>query len=200
MNTPIAWIILIANVLLSLSVMNGKSDLHRKLMLHPFSFIREKRYWQVLTSGFIHADITHLLFNMMTFYFFAFPLEQVIGSLSFAILYFLGLVLSDISTIIKHKDNPGYFSLGASGAVSTVLFSYILFDPLTKLYIFFIPIGIPAYIFGGLYLIYCAYAAKQNRGNINHDAHFYGALTGLVITIIMYPNILGHFINTVLGS
>lgn len=200
MNTPVSWTILIVNVVLSLLVLNGSSEKMRGLMLHPFSLIREKRYWQVLTSGFIHGDLTHLLFNMMTFYFFAFPLEQIIGSVSFGVLYFLGLVLSDISTIYKHKDNPGYFSLGASGAVSAVLFSYILFDPLTKLYIFFIPIGIPAYIFGGLYLVYCAYAAKKSGDNINHEAHFYGALTGLIITMIMYPSILSHFISTVLGS
>ena len=89
--------------------------------------------------------------------------------------------------------------MGASGAISAVLFSYILFDPLSRIYIFFIPIGIPAYIFAVLYLGYCMYAAKTQGDHINHEAHFWGAVSGLVITSILFPHILGNFLNSVLG-
>lgn len=200
MGTIFSWIILILTVSVSLFAWNKGDGFLRGLMLNPYTIIRKKTYWQMFTSGLIHADYTHLLFNMMTFYFFAFPLEQIMGSLPFLTVYILGLLLSDLPTIVKHKDNPHYYSLGASGAVSAVLFGYILFDPLTKLYIFFIPIGIPAWLFGGLYLIYSAYAAKQSRGHINHDAHFYGAVTGLIVTIIFYPKVIGHFIQSILGA
>jgi membrane associated rhomboid family serine protease len=137
---------------------------------------------------------------MFTFFAFAFNLEQMMGSWRFGLLYFLGLILSDIPTIFKYKDNFNYNSLGASGAISAVLFSFILYNPMSKIYIMFIPIGIPAVVFGGLYLIYCAYASKNSRDGINHDAHFFGALTGLIFTIIFVPGILQNFISALTGG
>ena len=142
----------------------------------------------------------HLFFNMFTFYAFAFTLEQMMGSWQFGLMYFIALILSDLPTVFKHKDDFHYNSLGASGAISAVLFSYILYNPLSKIYIMFIPIGIPAVIFGGLYLIYCAYASKNSRDNINHDAHFFGALTGLIFTVIFVPGIIQHFIAALTGG
>jgi membrane associated rhomboid family serine protease len=142
----------------------------------------------------------HLIFNMMTFFFFAFTLEAQIGSVKFGLIYFASLILSDIPTIFKHKNDFWYNSLGASGAISGVLFSFILFYPLTPLYLFFIPIGIPAVLFGGLYLLYCVYASRQSRDNINHDAHFFGALTGIIITILIIPGIVPHFLSALFGG
>src|SRR3546814_15713642 len=119
-------------------------------MLHPHSFVRKKRLYTIITSGMIHADFGHLLFNMITYFFFAFPLERILhqtggnGHLQFALIYVGALILSDIPTIMKHRNNPGYASLGASGAISAVLFSFILFMPTPKLYLFF-AIGIPAF-------------------------------------------------------
>jgi membrane associated rhomboid family serine protease len=168
-------------------------------MLHPYSIHRGKKYFTILTSGFIHADMNHLLFNMLSYYFFAFTLEKIVGHWQFALIYLLGLILSDISSIIKNKNNSGYYSLGASGAISAVLFSYILFDPLSRIYLFFIPIGIPAYLFALLYLGYCMYASKNQRDHINHEAHFWGAITGLVVTAMLFPHVLGYFIKSVLG-
>jgi membrane associated rhomboid family serine protease len=133
---------------------------------------------------------------MFSYYFFAFTLERIIGSWQFAILYIASLALSDLSTILKHKDHFWYNSLGASGAVSAVIFSYILFDPLTNFYFIFIPIPIKAVIFGVLYLAYSAYASKQS-GTINHDAHFFGALAGIIITIIFYPKVPAEFIREI---
>jgi membrane associated rhomboid family serine protease len=108
-------------------------------------------------------------------------------------LYIVSLALSDLPTIIKHKNDYWYHSLGASGAVCAVVFSYILFQPMSKMIIFPLPIPIPALIYGVLFLVYSAYSARQSKGSINHDAHFYGALTGLMITIILYPAVVPHF-------
>jgi membrane associated rhomboid family serine protease len=197
--TPVSSLLFVFTIIVSLYGIYGNSYANRGLMLHPYSIKRGKSYYTILTSGFIHADMNHLLFNMLSFYFFAFSLEKIVGHWQFAVIYILGLVLSDISSIIKNKNNSSYYSLGASGAISAVLFSYILFDPLSRIYIFFIPIGIPAYIFAFLYLAYCMYASKNQSDQINHEAHFWGAISGLVITSVLFPHVLGYFLKSVLG-
>jgi membrane associated rhomboid family serine protease len=194
-QTPVASLILLFTVITSIYAFNDPT-LYGKFMLHPYSVYRKNKLYTLITSGMIHSDWMHLIFNMMTFFFFAFTLEAQIGSFKFGLVYFASLILSDIPTIFRHKDDFWYNSLGASGAISGVLFSFILFYPLTPLYIFFIPIGIPAVLFGGLYLLYCVYASKQSRDNINHDAHFFGALTGIIITILIIPGIVPHFLST----
>ena len=198
-QTPVASLILIFTVVTSIYAFNDHT-LYGKFMLHPYSVYRKNKLYTLITSGMIHSDWMHLIFNMMTFFFFAFTLEAQIGSWSFGLIYFLSLVLSDIPSVMKHKNDFWYNSLGASGAISGVLFSYILFYPLSKLYLFFIPIGIPAVLFGGLYLMYCVYASKQSRDNINHDAHFFGALTGIIITILIIPGIVPHFLTALVGG
>jgi membrane associated rhomboid family serine protease len=198
-QTPVASLILIFTVVTSIYAFNDHT-LYGKFMLHPYSVYRKNKLYTLITSGMIHSDWMHLIFNMMTFFFFAFTLEAQIGSWRFGLIYFLSLVLSDIPSVMKHKNDFWYNSLGASGAISGVLFSYILFYPLSKLYLFFIPIGIPAVLFGGLYLMYCVYASKQSRDNINHDAHFFGALTGIIITILIIPGIVPHFLSALVGG
>lgn len=197
--TPVSSLLFVFTIAVSLYGIYGDQRANRELMLHPYSIQRGRKYFTILTSGFIHADMNHLLFNMLSYYFFAFTLEKIVGHWQFALIYILGLILSDISSILKNKNNPGYFSLGASGAISAVLFSYILFDPLSKIYLFFIPIGIPAYLFALLYLGYCMYASKNQGDHINHESHFWGAIAGLVITSLLFPHVLGYFINSILG-
>ncbi|NII84218.1 rhomboid family intramembrane serine protease [Pedobacter riviphilus] len=196
---PVASLIFVFTIITSLYAFYDHS-LYGKFMLHPFSVSKGQNVYTLITSGLVHADWMHLFFNMFTFYAFAFTLERLMGSWQFGLLYFLGLVLSDLPTVIKHKDHFNYNSLGASGAISAVLFSYILFNPMSKIYIMFIPIGIPAVVFGILYLIYCAYASRNSRDHINHDAHFFGALTGLIFTIIFVPGILQNFIAMLTGG
>ncbi|RLJ73728.1 rhomboid family intramembrane serine protease [Pedobacter alluvionis] len=196
---PVASIIFVFTIITSLYAFYDHS-LYGKFMLHPFSVSKGQNVYTLITSGLVHADWMHLFFNMFTFYAFAFTLESLMGSWQFGLLYFLGLVLSDLPTVFKHKDHFNYNSLGASGAISAVLFSYILFNPMSKIYIMFIPIGIPAVVFGILYLIYCAYASRNSRDHINHDAHFFGALTGLIFTIIFVPGILQNFITMLTGG
>jgi len=202
LQMPVASIILIFTVITSVYTFSNP-NLYGKFMLHPYSVSRGKNIYTVLTSGIIHRDWMHLAFNMLTFFFFAFPLEALLAQLSswghiqFLLIYIAALILSDVTTVIKEKNNYNYHSLGASGAISAVLFSYILFNPTMSLYLFFIPIPIPAVIFGPLFLAYCVWAAKSANDSINHDAHFYGALSGLSITILLYPKIVGHFISEV---
>ncbi|QIL39365.1 rhomboid family intramembrane serine protease [Pedobacter sp. HDW13] len=196
---PVASLIFVFTIITSLYAFYDHS-IYGKFMLHPYSVSKGHKVWTVITSGLIHADWMHLFFNMFTFVAFAFTLEQLLGSFKFGLLYFLALILSDLPTIFKHKDHFNYNSLGASGAISAVLFSFILFNPVSKIYIMFIPFGIPAWIFGIIYLIYCAYASKNSRDGINHDAHFFGALTGLIFTIIFVPGILQNFFTLLTGS
>ncbi len=197
--TPLSSLLFVFTILVSLYGIYGNPRVNRGLMLHPYSIKRGHSYHTIITSGFIHADMNHLLFNMMSYFFFAFSLEKIVGHWQFATIYILGMILSDLSSIIKNKNNSSYYSLGASGAISAVLFSYILFDPLSKIYIFFIPIGIPAYIFAGLYLAYCVYASKTQSNHINHEAHFWGAVSGLIITTILFPHVLEYFLQSILG-
>lgn len=195
-NAPVASIIFLFTVITSLYAFSNP-QVYGKFMLHPYSVSRGERVYSIFTSGLIHKDMGHLLMNMFSYYFFAFTLERQMGSMQFAILYIASLALSDLSTILKHKEHFWYNSLGASGAVSAVVFSYILFSPTSTFYVFF-AIPINAVIFGVLYLVYSAYAAKQSS-NINHDAHFYGALAGIIITIIFNPWIVGHFFSQLMN-
>ncbi len=155
-------------------------------MLHPYSIYRKSKIYTLLSSGFVHANFGHLLFNMLTFYFFSFILERVyIGTVSFWILYLAGVLLCDLPTLIKNRNNPGYYSLGASGAISAVLFCWIIYNPTSHISLMIIPFGIPAFVFGPIYLIYCTIASDRQWNNVNHDAHFYGAITGIVFAFIL---------------
>jgi membrane associated rhomboid family serine protease len=196
-NTPISAIILITTVGISLWTMFGNRILFDKMILSPYRVIYEKKWYLVITSSFIHADMFHLMFNMLTFYFFAFKLESVLGPWRFLLIYFGCMILADVTTIIKQKDNYGYGSLGASGAISGILFSSILFFPKASLGIMFFPIPIPAPIFAVLYLAYCYYASRRAGDMINHEAHLWGALAGIILTVLIVPESLTWFISQV---
>jgi len=179
------------------------------MILHPYSVARGTRVYTVITSGMIHADWMHLFFNMLSYYFFAFTLEAGIaptlgnpglpglGHWQFGLLYVLSLILSDLPTVYKHRNDEWYHSLGASGAVSAVVFSAILYRPFDSLYVMFLPIPIYSIVYGALYLIYCNYASKRATDNINHDAHMFGALSGLFLTIILHPHLAHDFFTQV---
>lgn len=200
-NTPVASLIFGLTIGLSVFVFSNP-QWYARLMLNPYAIQRDKtRIYTIFTSGLIHKDWMHLLFNMMTFYFFGFSLEAMFvqfsgptGHLLFAALYIVSLVLSDIPTILQQKNNPHYYSLGASGAICAVLFSFILFQPKAMLGLFMV-IPIPAYLFAFLFLGYCIWASKKAQDGINHDAHLFGALAGLVITLLMYPWAFRHLLS-----
>ena len=156
-------------------------------LFRPYYFVRDRQYDTMILSGFVHADVGHLLFNMFTFYFFAFPMERFIGTTAFLALYFFGLVVSHTCTWYKHRNNPGYASLGASGAISAVLFAYIVYFPNATLMLLPIPVPIPALLFAIGYVAYSYWASSQNTGRINHDAHLCGAVSGLIFVAITNP-------------
>lgn len=198
--TPVASIIFVITIATSLWAFYN-DNIYANMILHPYSVARKERMYTVITSGLIHNDWMHLFFNMLTYYFFAFNLERILGHWQFGLLYVLSLILSDLPTIYKHKNDDWYNSLGASGAVSAVIFSSILFFPLRPLGFILIPgVQIPSFLFAILYLVYCNHASRQGRDNINHDAHLFGALSGMIITIVLYPHVVTDFIGQVSGG
>lgn len=198
-TAPVACVIFVITIITSLLAFSN-NNLYSKMMLHPYTVFRGKDLHTVITSGLIHRDWMHLFFNMLSYFFFAFNLEPVIGHWQFGVLYVLSLILSDMPTVVKHKNDYNYFSLGASGAVSAVIFSTILFDPWNKIFIFPFPFGVWFWAFGILYLVYCHYASKYSRDQINHDAHFFGAISGLMITIVFHHEVLLYFINKIISE
>ncbi len=165
-------------------------------LFRPYYFLRKKQYDTMILSGFVHADVGHLLFNMFTFYFFAFPMERFLGTVPFVILYFFGLIISHTCTWYKHRNNAGYASLGASGAISAVLFAYISYFPTSTLMIIPIPVPIPAFLFAIGYVGYSYWASIQNKGRINHDAHLCGAISGLAFVAITDPGAFARLLGS----
>ena len=187
MNTILIAIIAI-NAIVSFKGFND-TFFFRKYEFHIGS-IRAGEQMRMITSAFLHADIGHLIFNMLTLFFFAPVVTEYLGNLSFVIVYFGSLVFGSLLTMLFHKDDYSYRAVGASGAVTGILYSAILLRPDMSLYLFFIPIPIPAYIFGICYLLYSIYGMKAKNDNIGHTAHFGGAIGGYLITLITAPSLL----------
>jgi membrane associated rhomboid family serine protease len=179
--------ILAVTLAVSLLGLFAAPKLIERALLRPYWLTRNREYHRLITSGFVHADLGHLIFNMITFYSFGFALERHIGTVSFLLLYFIGMVLSELGTCIKHRNNPEYASLGASGAILAVLFASIVYFPNQSLFILPIPVPIPAPLFAVGYLAYTWWASRHSKGRINHDAHIGGALTGLAFVAVTDP-------------
>jgi len=180
----------------------------RKLVLSPVAISRNKEYFRFISSGFIHQDFMHLGFNLYVLYMFGGFLEQLfsiyfpgISNLLFVVMYVLAIVVSDIPSYYKNRNNEYYASLGASGAVSAVIFAVILFEPLLPLRFMFFPFfDIPGVVLGIGYLAYEYYQGKKSTDNINHDAHFYGALFGMIFVLVMRPATLTEFFVKILDG
>lgn len=180
--------IIAINVIISLK---GFEDISffRKYEFHVGS-IRSGEQIRMISSAFLHVDIPHLAFNMLTLYFFAPVVYGYLGNFSFVLIYIGSLLFGSLLTMLFHKDEYSYRAVGASGAVTGILYSAILLEPSMSLYLFFIPIPIPAYLFGIGYLLYSIYGMKAKNDNIGHTAHFGGAIGGFLITIIKLPSLL----------
>jgi len=180
--------IIAVTILFSLKGLNDVA-FFRKFEFHIGS-IRAGEQIRMVTSGFLHADMGHLFFNMFTLYMFAPVVINYFGSASFFLIYMASLVFGSLLTLLMHKNDYSYRAIGASGAVMGVLYSAILIDPNMNLYLFFIPIPIPAYLFGIGYLLYSIYGMKAKNDNIGHTAHFGGAVGGYLITLSKEPTML----------
>ncbi len=196
MEFTITLILIIITVVISFTAFNNEK-ITNDLIFWPPMIKEKKQFYRFITSGFIHADISHLAFNMITLYFFGRAMELFfiakIGKIGFLLFYIAGIIVSEIPSYIKHHNNYNYRSLGASGAVTAVLFSFILLAPWQTLYVFFLPV--PSIIFAVLYIAYTISMNKRGGDNVNHSAHLWGAVWGVAFTIIMEPGVLPNFLE-----
>lgn len=181
--------------IISLIALYGNEKIYELGMLRPYRTVRKNTWYEVFSSGFLHGSIAHLLVNMFVLYFFGSVMEQVLGSLHFAALYFSGLAFSSIPSLVLHKDNPNYATIGASGAVEAILFSYIFVFPTEKLILLLLPIPIPAWLFGILFLAYSIFEGKRGSKKINHEAHIAGAIWGILYLLFFVPNSVDHILT-----
>jgi membrane associated rhomboid family serine protease len=194
--TLVLILILAATCIVSFIAFNNRRVMD-DLILWPPAVARKHEYYRLLTYGLIHADGTHLLFNMLTLFFFGRAMAPLYdawlgGMFGFALFYLGGLVVSILPTYLKNRNNANYHSLGASGAVSAVLFGYILLAPWSQIIVLVIPL--PAIIYAVLYTAYSIYMDRRWQGNINHSAHLWGAAYGVVFTLLVNPRVLPHFL------
>ena len=200
----ITLFIIILTSLVSIAGFRNR-ELFDKLKLNPYLIIHKKEYSRIFTHAVLHADWAHLGFNMFTLFFFGRSAEMYFlhyfnhGNLIFIMLYIIGTIISSVPSIIKHKNDHWYNSIGASGAVSAVLFASIFFDPRMSIYIFLIPIAIPGFVFGIAYLFYSRYMGKKNTDNINHEAHIAGAIFGFLFPLFLNPKLFIVFWNSLVG-
>ncbi len=199
--------IIAATAIISVLAFNNVA-LFRRLSFNAWLIKEKGQHWRFITYGLVHAGWLHLIINMFVLYSFGRMVERSFmmlfgtakGLIYFLLLYVGGILFSTLLDFGKHKGNPYYEAVGASGAVAAVLFSSILIAPKMSLFVFPIPMPIPAWIFGLLYLIYSAYMGKRAQDNIGHYAHFVGAVFGLVFTIILKPVLLTYFLTQLAGG
>ena len=200
----ITLIIVIITVLTSMAAFRRK-ELFYKIDLSPARIVHHKEYYRIFSHAFLHADYFHLGINMLVLYSFGRYVEQVFSQLETAgmifsgpfyyiLLYIISIALASVSTISRNRNNEGYSAVGASGAVSAVVFTYIFFAPLEKIY-FYMVLPIPGIIFGILYLVYSSYMGRRKSDNINHSAHFWGAVVGFVFPILLEPSLFMVFLD-----
>ncbi|MBR7026245.1 MAG: rhomboid family intramembrane serine protease [Bacteroidales bacterium] len=198
----VTLLIILITSAVSILCFNGRLNFHA-LKFNAWEVWHRKQWHRMLTYGLVHGSWGHLLFNMLTLYFFGSVVEKYFasvfgaqqGTVLYVVLYVTALVVSTAGDLFKFRDDMNYSAVGASGAVSAVLFASILFEPRMGIYIFFIPIPIPGYIFAPLYLLYCWYMARRNIDNIGHSAHFWGAVYGFIFPLVCRPDIISHFLS-----
>ena len=198
----VTLIIILITAGVSILCFTGKLNINA-LIFNAYQVWHRKQWYRMLSYGLVHGGWGHLIFNMLTLYFFGPVVEQYFsaafgttaGAVLFALLYVSAIAVSTTGDLLKYRNTPYYNAVGASGAVSAILFASILFEPKMGIYIFMIPIPVPGYVFAPLYLVYCWYMAKRNMDNIGHTAHFWGAVYGLLFPLLCKPSIFNHFLT-----
>lgn len=186
-GAPVTALLLAALLLVGIVGLSLAPQITHAALLRPWMVARGRKLHTLFTSGFVHGSYGHLLFNALTLWSFGTSLERHIGSGRFLALYIAGLLISDLGTVWRQRNNPNYASLGASGAILAVLFASILYFPLQSIFVMLVPIPIPAWLFALGYLGYSLYARRYARDHINHDAHLGGALTGILFVLLTDP-------------
>ena len=204
MDINITLIIILITSGISFMAWNNKA-LYDKLIFNPYSIFHRNQWYRLFSSALLHADIPHLVINMFVLYSFGSFIEQVYqvyipgGKAIYVAMYILSIAGANIKTLYENKNNVWYNAVGASGAVSAVVFAFVLFAPVEKI-LFFGIIPIPAFLYGLLYLVYSQYMAKKGSDNIGHDAHFYGAVFGFVFTGLLRPELFQLFLKQVFNQ
>ncbi len=183
---PLSWTILAVTIGISLLALR-KEKMRADLLLYPWDIAGKRQYYRLLTYGFVHADVLHLMFNMIALYSISFYLEAAMGTARFAVLYLGSMIFSAVIPSWRQRKNPLYSALGASGAVSALFFSGMLYFPTAKVMLFLLPIPLPWPVFAILFVVISIIGNKKQWGNIGHDVHLYGALSGLILTILLDP-------------
>ncbi len=191
-------LVIISVVVVSVMAFSNRDLMDRFILIPPRVF-RKGEFYRLLTAGWVHGDGAHLIFNMLSLYFFSGYVEKSLGTVQFLVLYFVSVVVGFVPTVVRHRNRGNYRSLGASGAVAAVIFSAILINPGLSMYLMFIPIPVPGWLFAIVYLAYSAYSSHRGGGNINHDAHFAGAVCGAVLTFLMAPAQVENGVRALLG-
>lgn len=201
MDSPVTYTLIFANIAITLWVWYLRGDYFDKLAEWPYQIVNEHRYYQTITSAFLHANWMHLLFNMFTLFSFGPVLEgmfahnfgQMQGSLYFFFIYFISLLSGSLLTVVFNFRKPNYVAVGASGAISGIIFSYVIFFPFSKILVFFIPM--PAFLFVFVYIGISIFGIKSKFGNIGHEAHLGGAIGGIIATFLLIEGSFRFFLS-----
>lgn len=188
-NAPVTYILILANLYFSYMGFKDVAYFEKNMFLTS-GILHRKQYARLISSGFLHANWPHLFFNMFSLYSFGESMEMNYGTFFFSCVYFSALLGGNLLSLFMHREEPNYSAIGASGAVSGVLFSSVLLFPDMRISMFFIPIGIPGWVFAALYTLYSIYGIRAQHDNIGHDAHLGGAIVGTLVTIAFFPILL----------
>jgi len=201
-EAPLTLTLILTNII-AFIVMRYNPEIFNRFAESPYDIVHNKRYYQIVTSAFLHVDWMHLLFNMFTLFSFGTYLEimfvrstgMLAGTIDYGLIYLISLLCGSVLTVILNYKNPSYLAVGASGAVSGIVFSYVLFNPFAMIMVFFVPM--PAFVFAFLYVGISIYGMKTKMGNIGHEAHLGGAVGGVIATLILikgaFDVLIGHF-------
>ncbi len=193
-DSPVTLTLLAVNGLIGLYTLYFDQRLIGVMAFRPHAFYHGGEYWRMLTAGFVHVGMGHLLVNMITLFFFGPYVEHLLGPVGFLVIYFGSEITANLATLLRYRDDPQYSAIGASGAVSGVLFSFCLFAPWHILYLFF-ALPMPAIVFAVLYVAYSIHASRQSGDRVAHEAHLGGALGGVLLTIAVEPRSLSIFLS-----